>query len=75
MKLELGNGRIKHSCRHAKHSFDAALSDVIDARVKDEEIVITLSTGRILKLRASDRLGHSVRVEPLLDAILQAMGK
>ncbi len=83
--LEVGNGRIKHSCRHKKYSFDGALSDVREAKVYDSRVVITLKDGnktRTVEFVAADRLGRATCPPgaragdyALLDAILQAMGK
>ena len=86
-ELELGNGRIKHSCRHIKYSFDASLSDVSEAKINANRLMITLKTGkktRTLEFVPADRLGHTAcpislearpPIDALLDAILQAMGK
>jgi hypothetical protein len=87
-ELEVGNGRIKFSCPRAKYSFDLALSDVKDARSVDEAygvtgtylqlVLITLGNAkktRKFEFEPVDRLGGTESPAPLLDAILQAMGK
>jgi hypothetical protein len=85
--LEVGNGRIKHSCRHTKYSFDASLSDVREAKINANRLVITFKDGkktRTLEFVPADRLGHTacpislearLPVDALVDAILQATGK
>jgi hypothetical protein len=51
------------------------LGDVLEAKIDNDEVVIRLIKGKKFKFYATDRLGHIVSAEPLLDAVLQAMGK
>ena len=74
-ELEVGNGRIKYSSAEPKYCFDADLGDVLEAKIDNDEVVIRSIKGKKFKFYATDRLGHIVSAEPLLDAVLQAMGK
>jgi Tfp pilus assembly protein PilF len=74
-ELSVGNGRIKHSCAHRRNSFECPLSEVKEVKKHEDTLVIRLRNGRRYEFGARDRMGDSRPVGPLLDAILQAMGK
>jgi hypothetical protein len=83
-ELEVGKGRIRFTCPRAKYRFDAARSNVKEVRREANiygdgwNVLITLRNAkktRTFEFEATDRLGGTEAPAPLLDAILQAMGK
>ncbi|HXX23462.1 MAG TPA: trypsin-like peptidase domain-containing protein [Terriglobia bacterium] len=77
-EMSLGNGRIKFSSDNAKHSFDVPLADIKEvAKIYpwSDTLRIRLRHGRTYEFEVTDRLGYRQGADPLLDAILSAMGK